>query len=75
MVLYFARRKVKLPDLTEIDKETFAGVSPEELQTIGIARTMLDQAIARPEREEPTDCKTHSTKGCRFVKIQAIYKN
>ena len=36
---------------------------------------MLDQAIIRPESEEPADCKTHPTKGCRFVKIQAIYKN
>ena len=73
--LYFAHRKVKLPNLTEIDKETFADISPEELQTIGMARAMLDQAIVRPESEEPADCKTHSKKGCRFVKIQAIYKN
>ena len=45
------------------------------MRYIGIARTMLDQAIIRPESEEPADCKTHPTKGCRFVKIQAIYKN
>ena len=36
---------------------------------------MLDQDITRPESEWQADCKTHSTTGCRFVKIQAIYKN
>ena len=32
--LYFAHRKVKLPNLTEIDKETFEDISPEELKAL-----------------------------------------
>ena len=66
--LYFAYRKVKFPKLTDIENATFSDISPEELQAIGIARTMLDQATIRPESEEPADCKTHSKKECRFVK-------
>ena len=32
--LYFTHRKVKLPNLTEIDKETFEDVSPEKLKAL-----------------------------------------
>ena len=76
--LYFTHRKVKLPNLTEIDKETFENISPEELQALGVARTILEEATVRPKNKEPEDYKTHSDKGCkgcRYDKIRAIYKN
>ena len=49
--LYFAHRKVKLPNLTEIDKNTYANISPQEMQASGIARAMLEQATIKPEPE------------------------
>ena len=75
MGLYYAERKVKLPSLTEIEDSKSNKLSPDEMQAIGIARAMLDQAVSTPEKENQITCKRHLNTGCRFGKIQAIYKN
>ena len=76
--LYFPHRKVKFPKLTEFEEETFADLPPDELQAIGVARTMLSQATLKSTYEEdlkPKKCKAHSYKDGKYVKIQAIYRN
>ena len=76
--LYLAHRKIKIPKLTEVEKETFTNLPTDELQALGVAKTMLTQATLKPTKEEYPEkkaqnkCKNHSYKDCRYVKIQAI---
>ena len=79
--LFFAHRKIKIPKLTEVDKETYTNLPTDELQALGVAKTMLTQATLKPAKEQYPEqanqnkCKTHSHKDCRYVKILAIYRN
>ena len=58
--LYFAHRKVKIPKLTELEEETFTDLPPDELQAIGVAKTMLTQATLKPTEEEHPEPKKPS---------------